>query len=146
MWDGRQPALKPVRRREMTLNIDMAPTLLEYAGVEAPSHMQGRSLKPLIDGKTWRPRREFFYEHHYSKNVVIPRCEAIRTEEWKYVRYLDPEPNYEELYNLRRDPQENDNLLAKAPAQAEKLRDRRLRWLSALDAWERGKTWAEPRI
>jgi arylsulfatase A-like enzyme len=133
-----------VRRRELTLNIDMPATLLDYAGVEAPPHMQGRSLKPLVDGKAWQPRREFFYEHHYTKNVVIPRCEAVRTADWKYIRYLDPEPNHEELYNLRRDPNETENLLAKVPAQAEKLRERRLRWLAALDGWERGKPWSDP--
>jgi arylsulfatase A-like enzyme len=144
IWDGRSPQAKPVRRRELTLNIDMPATLLDYAGVEAPPHMQGRSLKPLVDGKAWQPRREFFYEHHYTKNVVIPRCEAVRTADWKYIRYLDPEPNHEELYNLRRDPNETENLLAKVPAQAEKLRERRLRWLAALDGWERGKPWSDP--
>lgn len=147
VWDGRRPDAKPVRRRDMTLNIDVAPTLLDFAGVQAPPHMQGRSLKPLAEGKDWKQqRREFFYEHHYSKNVVIPRCEAIRTSDWKYIRYLDPEPNYEELYNLRRDPVENDNLLAKVPSESEKLRERRLQWLAAFDSWERGKPWSGPAL
>lgn len=139
MWDGRNPNVKPSRRRDMTLNIDMAPTLLEIAGVKPPAHMQGRSvLKP-------GNRREWFYEHHFStKAAIIPRCEGIRTEDWKYIRYLDETPEYEELYNLRRDPREAENLLAKAPGQAEKLRERRLRWLAAFDGWQRGTEWRDP--
>lgn len=138
VWDGRRANAKPERRSDMTLNIDMAPTILDYAGVDKPVHVQGRSLNRM------RPRREFFYEHHFSKNVVIPRCEAIRTEGWKYIRYLDPQPNHEEMYNLRRDANETDNLIAKVPAQADKLRERRTRWLAALDSWQRNKPWSDP--
>ena len=140
MWDGRKANAKPSRRKDMTLNIDMAPTLLEVAGVTPPPHMQGRSvLNPA------RRRREFFYEHHFStKAAIIPRVEGVRTEDWKYMRYIDTEPAHEELYNLRRDPTETTNLLSKAPGEAEKLRERRLRWLAAFDGWQRGAQWRDP--
>ena len=72
------------------------------------------------------------------------RSEGVRTEDWKYIRYLDAQPEHVELYNLRRDPIETTNLLSKAPAEAEKLRERRLQWLAALDGWERGKPWTAP--
>ena len=140
MWDGRKPNAKASRRKDLTLNIDMAPTLLELAGVQPVVHMQGRSVL----GQP-QPRREFFYEHHFSTQAaIIPRVEGIRTEDWKYMCYIDVQPEHEELYNLRRDPTEATNLLAKLPSQAEKLRERRLRWLAAFDGWERGKQWRDP--
>jgi arylsulfatase A-like enzyme len=145
IWDGRRPNAKASRRREMTLNIDIAPTLLDYAGLSSPVHVQGRSLKPLVEDGRWQPRREWFYEHHFSTSAAhIPRCEGVRTEDWKYIRYLDASPEHEELYNLRRDPNETMNLVQKAPAQAEKLRERRRQWLAAFDAWQRGNPWREP--
>ncbi len=95
----------------LALNIDVAPTLLELAGVAPGDEMQGRSLVPLLrdDAVGWRS--SFFYEHLFV-HPRIPRCEAVRTQGWKYIRYLDTDPLYEELYDLERDPQELQNLAA----------------------------------
>ena len=95
----------------LALNIDVAPTLLELAGVAPGDEMQGRSLVPLLrdDAAGWRS--SFFYEHLFV-HPRIPRCEAVRTQGWKYIRYLDTDPLYEELYDLERDPQELQNLAA----------------------------------
>lgn len=111
---------------EMALNIDFAPTILSYAGLEAPDVMQGRSLIPLLKGtaKDWRD--DFFYEHHFIPNR-LPESEAVRTERWKYIHWLEPKPGVEELYDLKEDPMEVHNL-ADDPDHQAKLDEMRSRW------------------
>jgi len=92
---------------QMALNVDIAPTILEMAGVKVPEQMQGRSLLPLLKGRKPKWRTEFFYEHPF-KHKTIARTEALRTQRWKYARYIDFD--YEELYDLKNDPQETVNL------------------------------------
>lgn len=106
------------------LNVDVAPTLLELAGVEAPAGMQGRSLVPLLDGDVDALREDVFTEHLW-RNPRIPRTEGLRTRGWKYIRYPD-HPEYEELYDLTADPEEGQNL-ATVERHAERLRDLRER-------------------
>jgi len=113
----------------MTLNIDLAPTLLDLAGLRIPKEMQGRSLAPLLVRK--RPpagwRTEFFYEHHYDPKI-IPPSEGVRTERWAYMRWLNENPVIEELYDLAADPLEEHDLAAD-PARAGTLSDLRSRWV-----------------
>lgn len=110
--DGRDGAIRAGQRRdELVLNIDIAPTLLELAGVEAPDAMQGRSLVPLLRGRSPRWRRDFLYEHHFV-HPAIPRSEGVVSAAWKYLCYPDTEPLQEELYDLRKDPGEVDNRAA----------------------------------
>lgn len=95
----------------VALNIDIAPTLLDLAGVAAPASMQGRSLVPLVRGQTpsdWR--QVWFYEHHFDYKGRIPRSEGVGTDRWKYIRYIDAQPPYEELFDLHTDPYEQHNL------------------------------------
>jgi arylsulfatase A-like enzyme len=101
------------RRNEMALNVDIAPTILSKAGVAIPTSMQGSDLTPLIDGKQVAWRRDFFYEHLFN-HPGIPKSEGLRTEKYKYLRYIDQEPPYEELYDLENDPHEETNLVAPA--------------------------------
>jgi len=111
--------------KEMALNIDVAPTLLEMAGLPVPKTMQGRSLVGLMAGtcKTWR--KDFFYEHLFERHN-IPKSEGVRTERWKYIRYFEQQPMYEELYDLVKDPFEEDNLVGNVDHRAtlETLRKR----------------------
>ncbi len=111
--------------KEMALNIDIAPTLLELAGLPVPKTVQGRSLAGLLAGtcKTWR--KDFFYEHLFERHN-IPKSEGVRTQRWKYIRYFEQQPVYEELYDLVKDPFEEDNLVADAGHRAtlETLRKR----------------------
>jgi len=92
---------------QMALNVDIAPTILELAGLEVPQQMQGRSLLPLVRGQNPEWRTDFFYEHLFE-HKTIPRSEALRTERFKYLRYVDFD--YEELYDLQNDPAETINL------------------------------------
>jgi N-acetylglucosamine-6-sulfatase len=96
---------------DMALNIDLAPTLLDFAGAKTPASVQGRSLRPLLEGRTpgdWR--QEFFYEYFQERGSAgLPTMLAVRTKQWKYVTYPDLN-DIDELYDLRNDPREMKNL------------------------------------
>lgn len=111
--DPRLPAAQRGRTcDDLVLNIDVAPTILDLAGVEIPSDLDGRSLAPLLRGQPTAWRDDFFYEHHYDHGGKIPRTEGIRNRDWKYVTFFDVDPPHEELFNLRTDPLEERNLAA----------------------------------
>jgi len=100
---------------EMVLNIDVAPTILDLAGVPIPSIMQGRSLKPLLAGERVSWRKSFFYKYFQEDWLPgIPTIEAVRTENWKYIRTPELD-DIDELYDLKHDPYEMHNL-ARDPA------------------------------
>jgi arylsulfatase A-like enzyme len=111
----------------LTLNIDLAPTVLDLAGVPVPSSMQGRSLVPLLKGKLPKDwRRDFLYEHH-TMAKIIPRVEGVRTERWKYVRWVNATPVWEELFDLSADLEETRNLAGERKYQKQ-LNTLRKRW------------------
>jgi arylsulfatase A-like enzyme len=133
----------------MALTNDLAPTLLELAGITPPPFMQGRSLVPWLRGKTPAWRAEFFYEHHFGnagKPVFIPASEGVRTETWKYIRYVEREPLYEELYNLADDPHEKNNLalLPEPIPELEHFRQRWQTWRSAILPMAEPVPWSDP--
>ena len=112
--DPRAPGSAKGRRiSEDALSLDIPETILELAGVSIPPVMQGRSLVPLIRGERvadWRT--EFFYEH-LCPIPTIPKSQGYRTHQWKYIRYTE-HPEFEELYDLQKNPAETTNL-AKDP-------------------------------
>ena len=127
----RDPRL-PVARRgrtddAFTLNVDLAPTFLAAAGVAAPPRMQGRDLAPLY--LTTQPpawRTEFFYEHATINNIAfIPASQALVRKDAKYIFW--PDYNFEELFDLKTDPAETQNLAAD-PAYAATLTEMRKRF------------------
>ena len=110
VYDPRLPtAERGSSRLQMALNIDVAPTLLELGGLAPSASMQGKSVLPLVRGEETEWRRDFFYEHSFE-HPRIPKTEGVRTESWKYIRYVETDPVIEELYDLRTDPQELENL------------------------------------
>ncbi len=112
VYDPRAPKARWGRKLEqMALNVDIAPTVLDLAGVDAPEVMQGRSLAPLLQGKHPKWRTEFYYEHPFE-HQAIAKSEAVRTKRWKYMRY--PQYDHEELYDLKNDPDEVENLAGEA--------------------------------
>lgn len=107
------------RPAQLASNVDIAPTLLELAGVPIPATMDGRSLVRAV-GAAPAPVRDDLLIEYYS-DTEFPRLErmgykAIRTERYKYIRYEELS-GMDELYDLVADPHELTNLLPKeAPA------------------------------
>ncbi|MBI4602886.1 MAG: sulfatase-like hydrolase/transferase [Planctomycetes bacterium] len=108
----------------MVLNIDLAPTLLDLAGLPVPPEMHGRSWRPLLEGKldgtalAWRT--SFLYEYFYERNFFTPTVTAVRTESAKLIEYPG-HGDWTELYDLKLDPYETRNLARDSAAKA--LRD-----------------------
>ncbi len=97
-------------RNEMAINTDIAPTLLDLAGISPPPDMQGQSLKPLLQGRVIDWREDFLYEYYEYPGAHSGRMNrGIRTRKWKYIHFFE-EPQEIELYNLEKDPQEMVNL------------------------------------
>lgn len=145
--DPRIPQRQGRRIRKMTLNVDIAPTVLELAGLEIDPSTNGRSLVPLLDGASPAWRTDWFYEFLWQRDSIpIPRTEGVRTERWKYNVYLDGQPGYEELYDLRADPEEETNLAGSRDHrnQLEALRERRLAWKRSLANWRPDRPWRDP--
>ncbi len=99
--------------RLMALNLDIAPTLLDAAGIAAPPNMQGVSLRKLARGEA--QRQSFLYEYFAVPRVAprdtcTPNMRAIRTQNYKYITYFDTTQT-EELYDLTKDPIEMRNLI-----------------------------------
>jgi len=96
---------------EMVQNIDYAPTLLEYAGIDIPDEMQGLSLKGLIEKGEAKSWRESLYYHYYEYPAghSVKRHYGVRTATHKLIHFYD-DINRWELYNLEEDPTEMNNL------------------------------------
>jgi N-acetylglucosamine-6-sulfatase len=102
---------------QLVLNLDVAPTLLDVAGLSPEPGMQGTSLRPLFSGAAPPWRKSFLIE--YYTDIVFPRIrnmgyEAVRTERYTYIHYLEL-PGMDELYDLKADPYEVTNIM-NAPA------------------------------
>jgi arylsulfatase A-like enzyme len=99
---------------EMVLNLDLAPTLLEIAGLSVPGEMQGKSMMPLAEGKpnvSWR--KDWLYEYYeYPGFENVRPCRGVRTDRYKLIHFFI-EPQEWELYDLQTDPDEMDNLYGK---------------------------------
>lgn len=104
--------------------LDLAPTLLDYAGVDIPETFVGESLASVIDGGEWE--KDAVIAESGSLDPEEFRC-GYRTETWKYIRGGNhrqaPEKSSEELYDIAEDPGEKNNLIDEAAEQAETLRD-----------------------
>lgn len=118
VFDPRSPrTLQGSVQSAMALNVDLAPTILQLAGVPVPKTMQGKSLKPLLQGTVpddWRT--EFFYEHLFKRHN-IPMSEGVRTNQYTYIRWFQQKPVVEELYDHQADPDQVNNLIHQPPYQ-----------------------------
>jgi arylsulfatase A-like enzyme len=126
IFDPRLPGRRNGVAEQLTLNIDLAPTVLDCAGLKVPEAMQGKSLLPLLKGENPDWRHDFFYEHH-TLPARIPPSEGVRTTRWTYLRWVGMEPAVEELYDLASDPHQERNL-ADDPEQTRVLERLRQRW------------------
>jgi arylsulfatase A-like enzyme len=121
----------------MALNVDFAPTILDFAGVPIPDSMQGNSLRPVLEGRTppdWR--KSIYYSYHenswklrgagkeqmsdptfqyFTAHRVGPH-RGVRTDRYKLIEYYS-EGDYWELFDLEKDPTELNNVYGE-PASA----------------------------
>jgi arylsulfatase A-like enzyme len=126
---------KKLRSAALTANIDMAPTILDLAGLEVPAEMDGVSLLPLLDNPKAAVR-----ETAALINVWGPQAAhsyGVVTRDYKYLYWPfeggDLEPT-EELYHLAKDPGELTNL---APVKGKDLKKMRVVYDAAVEAWKR---------
>ncbi len=104
--------------QQLIQNIDVAPTILELAGLQKPGNMDGMSFAPFIRGQEvpWRDRiyYEYFWERPFPQT---PTVHAVRTDQYKYIRYHGVW-DINELFDLQQDPYEANNLI-RDPAYAD---------------------------
>jgi arylsulfatase A-like enzyme len=139
------PAYVPAARvyEQLVEEVDLAPTILDYCGVQTPPAMQGRSLRPLFDGVGYEERTSAFMEvkipigHAEFKKPdgsgPVPgggAWKAVRTHRYKYVMYRD---GREHLFDIQTDPHELSDV-ANVPSYRDTLLEARgellRRWFS----------------
>ena len=122
---GMRETVRGTTRDQLVSSLDLTATILDYAGTEAPDSMTGKSLKPLIDNPDAPWRTELFLENLYTGRDT-PFAEGIRVGNWKYIRMFDGvvnydetdvdfagrSPDFEQLFDLEKDPGERVNLVA----------------------------------
>lgn len=103
---------------KLVQNLDFAPTLLDYAGVEIPEEMQGESFRNLASGKTDQWRDAVYYTYYeYPAVHMVKRHYGIATERYKLIHFYYDIDEWE-LYDLEKDPHEMHNVYGD-PAYAE---------------------------
>jgi N-acetylglucosamine-6-sulfatase len=96
---------------EMILNVDIAPTILELAGMKKPEQMDGISFAPLLKDKKADLRKSFVYEYYWERPFPhTPTVFGVRTDRYKYMTYYGIWDT-DELYDLKNDPNEMVNLI-----------------------------------
>jgi len=108
-WPG---IIKPASvNNDMVSNIDLPETFLEMAGIAVPSDMQGRSMVPILKGKTpldWR-KEHYYHYYEYPGSHMVKRHYGISTERYKLIHYYYNIDEWE-LFDLKTDPHEMNNL------------------------------------
>ena len=177
---------KGIVNNELVQSIDIAPTMLQYAGINIPNSYQGKPLNNMIEGNDEPVRDYLFTENLWSTHFGNPRCESVQDKQWKYIRYyknenisskdvmaiakehninltkllygnhdpqiavyqnyiessLNGEPAvYEELYHLKTDPKEKNNLINN-PDYSKELKIMRLAWREKIN-YARGDSKAK---
>jgi len=95
----------------MALNLDLAPTILDFAGIPVPAEMQGRSLQPIAGGRPPKDWRKAIYYHYYELESwhSVKKHYGVRTHRHKLIHFYDDIDAWE-LYDLEKDPHEVNNV------------------------------------
>lgn len=108
------PNLKSAVDDQLVLNIDMAPTILELAGIKGYDNIHGKSIVPILNGKNKGWRDNFIYEGLGTYGGAKPNLTAISKDFRLIITYEDEKlatVNSRELYNQKTDPDEMKNLI-----------------------------------
>jgi arylsulfatase A-like enzyme len=118
---------QPIRKGKtnmLTAQVDLMPTLCEYASITTPDNMRGKSLKQVVDGNT----------DNVGRAYIRAECEVsgrmIRSDQYKYIKYEDD--GVEQFFNMQLDPWEKNNLVTPSnpsPPDIQQYRD----WLTEYD-------------
>jgi len=110
------PAIQPnTQINKMVVSIDFAPTLLDFAGISKPVDMQGQSFKPLFSGNpkiNWRTSMYYHYYEYPDNHRVLPHF-GIRNERYKLICFYEGSSRSWELFDLKTDPEEMENIYSK---------------------------------
>lgn len=128
------PGVKPGVRNGLVEQVDIYPTLCQLAGLPLPKHLQGRSLKPMLESPDAKGKQVAISTMVSTRTKLIGH--SVRTDAFRYIEW-DEGRGGEQLFDLRNDPDELHDL-AKAPAQAERMTRMRQRLAAHL------KTIAKP--
>ena len=108
----------------MAMNLDFAETFLDVAKAEIPADMQGKSLVPVLQGKTPDDWRKSVYYHYYEYPGAhsVRKHYGVRTERYKLIHFYEGDVNEWELYDLKEDPNELTNIYSD-PGNADLIED-----------------------
>ena len=100
----------------IAMNIDFAPTFLDFAGVEIPEDIQGVSLKPVLTNEgnepsDWR-KAAYYHYYEYPAEHSVKRHYGIRTTDFKLIHFYNDVDEWE-MYDMQNDPHELNNLYGK---------------------------------
>jgi arylsulfatase A-like enzyme len=97
---------------DIVLNLDFAPTLLDFAGAAKSADMQGQSFRPLLQGRMPKDWRTSMYYHYYEYPAVhsVKRHYGVRTRRYKLIHFYYDIDEWE-LYDLHKDPDELNNVI-----------------------------------
>lgn len=135
---------KPGKVKGLVSIIDIAPTILDMAGIAKPENMPGRSIVPLVRDESEEIHEALFGENNFDNfepvirevenpdNYQSIRSKFVRTKDFKYIRYQECHPEVEELFKINEDTLESDNLIMKSGFE-EMARTMRMK----LDSFER---------
>lgn len=103
--------------KAISMNVDFAPTFLDYAGVKIPKDIQGASLRPVLknEGKTpadWR-KAAYYHYYEYPAEHSVKRHYGIRTQDFKLIHFYNDIDEWE-MYDMKADPREMNNIFGKA--------------------------------
>jgi arylsulfatase A-like enzyme len=120
-------------------NADIAPTLLDLAGIDIPGNMHGKSLKPVLLERKPLDRSFILCELPDANNVLETRpAYSLRSQRWKYIQTYESDNSepytFEELYDLKEDPYEMNNLI-NHPEQQDLLKQLRVELDSQRDLY-----------
>lgn len=130
-------AIKPGSvTKDFAVNVDFAETFLDYAGLDIPEDMQGRSLRPVLEGNTpddWQTSMYYRYWEHLSVEHRVGAHYGVRTHDYKLIHYYgealgssdamdEPRTPEWELFDLNKDPSELNNVYHD-PAYADKVEE-----------------------